>query len=313
MRIGNTKKLITNENEYINSMFGLINPDFHKPNRTGIDTYANYNYVFNFDIANNKKDLPVLLGKHTMLKGALTEIIWIMMGRTDNKFLVDNGVKYWTPWQKEDGNFGPIYGYQMRNFNGVDQLKDLMNGLRDNFESRRHMISLWNPNDLSKMALPPCHFHYHFTTYTRNNEKYINLHATQRSGDSFLGVPYDLLMFMYMLEIVAFVANINTSELFLTINDYHLYENHKDSLNKYDTNFWDNVHTQQNRNDLYPTSIKFKPFVYEMKKKNPNITIDEFLHYIVLNNFDVFDFKNRHGEIFTLPKNTPRITATVAV
>lgn len=309
-RIGNTDKLIESEQDYINSMFGLINKDFLKENRTGTDTYANYGYNLNFNIGDPTTPLPILLGKHTQLKGALVEIVWIMMGRTDNEFLTQNGVNYWTPWQRADGEFGPIYGYQMRNFNGNDQLKTLINDLRDNFESRRHMISLWNPTDLKEMVLAPCHFHYHFTTFRRNGEKFMNLHATQRSADSMVGIPYDLLMFMYMLKIVEFISDIKVAELFLTIHDYHLYENHRGPLAEYDENYHKNV---QLKEILHPTQIEFKPFVLEMKKKNPNITMDEFLHFIALSNFDIFEYKNLDGSEWKQSKDVKRIKAAVAV
>lgn len=308
-RVGNTNKLILSEQDYINSMFGLIDEKNLKNNRTGTDTYANYGYQFNFNIGDPTKQLPILMGKHTQLKGALVEIVWILMGRTDNKFLEDNGVKYWKPWQDSNGEFGPIYGEQMRNFNGVDQLKELIYGLKNNFESRRHIASLWNPTDLTKMALPPCHFNYHFTTFKVQSEKYFNLHVLQRSGDSFIGIPYDLLMFMFFMEIVGFVTDIKSNELFLTVNDYHLYENHLKPLSEYDRNY-SNIRTT---NKKYPTQIKFKDFVYDMKKENPDISMDEFLHYIALNDFDVFEFKDNTNSEFNLGPESIKIRAAVAV
>ena len=310
LKDGNTNKEINNEFDYINSMMGLIKPENLKPNRTGVATYANYNYMFNFDIKNPNKPLPILIGKHTMLKGGLVELVWMMTGRTDNKFLRDNGVNYWTPWQNEDGEFGPIYGHQMRNFNGKDQLVDVIRSLKNNFGSRRHIISLWNPSDLEKMALPPCHFIYHFTTYVDNNtqKKMMNVHTTMRSLDSLLGLPYDLLLSLYMTKIIGFVCEIDSDSLFLNAADYHLYENHIGNLSKYDDEYTKNA----NDGDKPPTQIDFKQFVYDsFKFERPGI--DEFLNFIILNNFDVFEFKSENGEIWKQNENIKRIGGKIAV
>ena len=302
-------KTIKSEFDYIQAMKSLINIKNLKDNRTGIKTYADYNYTFDFDLS-TEQELPILIGKHTALKGALVEIIWIMKGLTDNKFLTENGVKYWSPWVKEDGTFGPVYGHQMRNFNGKDQLLNLIEGFEMNFLSRRHLISLWNPNDLKDMALPPCHFLYNFTTHYNpiTKEKYFNLHVIQRSGDSFIGIPYDLLMFMYMMKIIGFVTGVEGRNLFLTVTDFHLYENHVEALTEYEKEFQKNFKTISK-----PVNIKWKDFVINEFLENGRPTIDSFLDFIVMNNFNVFEFKNKYDENWEGTKNLKKIKVDVAV
>lgn len=147
---------ITNENGYIESMNELAN-SVPQGDRTGVGTTKIFNQEFHFDIEGG--NLPILIGKNTGIKLALVELIWIMSGKNDLKWLKDNGVHYWDKWVKADGTFGPIYGTQMRNFGELgttDQLNNLIESLSNNFNSRRHIISLWDPTTLKKQALPPC-------------------------------------------------------------------------------------------------------------------------------------------------------------
>lgn len=319
---------IENESQYIQSMLELID-SVPQGDRTGTGTTKMFNQEFHFSLEN--ENLPVLIGKHTGLKTALVELVWIMKGRNDLEWLKKHGVNYWDEWVKEDGTFGPIYGPQMRNFAGmqVDQLLNVVDMLINNFDSRRNIISLWDPTTMKDQALPCCHCFYHITTYRDvNARKMFNLHVTQRSGDSYLGVPYDLLMFMYFMKIIELSANvqlgqydfINPSELFLTVNDYHLYSNHHDAVRKYAENYVNTryVH-EENSVDFKgcfnkpPQTIKFKKS-FDEKCFAEKLNINEILDLIVEYNFDVFEFYGYNREVeWKLPKNTPKIKADVAV
>ncbi len=311
---------IRNEKNYINSMMRLTKNKIIV-NRTGVGTSKSFNQVFEFNLDSPVQPLPILMGKHTGLKTALTELIWIMTGRNDLKFLKDNGVHYWDDWVKKDGTFGPIYGTQMRNFGltGVDQLRIVVDKLKNNFFDRRIIINLWDPTTMDEQALPPCHVFYHFTTSLDNSdEKIMNLHVTQRSGDSFLGIPYDLLMFMYMMKIVAFAASTETDKikvgtLFLTVNDYHLYENHIDIVKKYNQHYID----ENNKNQYcYPDTIEFKQEFID--KVGDDKDIDNILKTIIEMKFNVFNFYSsfmgsNEKFVWKQQPNLPKFKADVAV
>jgi len=318
------KKIIESEKDYIESMLELKQQHISS-DRTGVGTSKQFNRLFEFNIGDKTKPLPILIGKHTGLKTALVELVWIMKGRSDLKWLKDNGVHYWDKWVKEDGTFGPIYGEQMRNFalTGKDQLSDLVDSLQINVNSRRHIISLWDPTTLYKQSLPACHCFYHMTTEETPEAKIVNLHVTQRSGDSYLGIPYDLLMFMKFMEIVTFVVNhnlivsnpdsklIEVNKLFLTVNDYHLYSNHHKAIDKYSNEYAKN-------SEIYnpPTGIEFNDYIKswsnELIDNGIELDIDMMLDKIVERNFNIFKY-SIDNYIWTQPTNLLKINASVAV
>ena len=171
---------------------------------------------------------PLLLSKKVSFKAAKGELLWILHGRTDLKFLHEFGIKYWDPDYERsgrtDGTLGPVYGKQWRNFNGVDQLQRLIEGIKTRPESRRLMVSAWNPSELHQMALPPCH--YGFQVYI--NEGKLDLMWQQRSADVFLGLPYDIAMYGLLLHMLAKGANLKPGRLVAQLGDCHLYANHID-------------------------------------------------------------------------------------
>lgn len=237
----------------------LLNGNLQK-NRTGVDAYTIFN--FNLEIKNINKFFPVLNGKKVFPKLALKEVLWMLMGRTDVKWLNDNGVNYWNEWVLEDGTIGPSYGKQFRDFNGVDQLQNLLDKLFQNPYSRRHIITLWNPNDLDKMSLAPCMWNYLFTiverVYTVDGIKHIkstvNIHAHLRSNDAFLGAPYDFMFCAWFLKIVVLWLNNNAKNtknafekkhylagnIYYTADNFHVYENHVTQCFQYLRNIFEN-------------------------------------------------------------------------
>jgi thymidylate synthase len=169
---------------------------------------------------------PLLLSKKVSFNAALHELLWILHGRTDINYLRENGIKYWdADYERSgrtDGTLGPIYGAQWRNFNGVDQLQRLIEGINTRPESRRLMLNAWNPSQLHEMALPPCH--YGFQVYI--NEGKLDLMWQQRSADVFLGLPYDIAMYGLLLLMLAKGSGYEPGRLIAQLGDCHLYTNH---------------------------------------------------------------------------------------
>ena len=176
---------------------------------------------------------PILTGKKISFNAARTELLWILNGRTDLKYLEDNGVKYWRPDYERSGRtdetLGPVYGKQWRDFNGVDQLEKLVHSIKTNPDSRRLMVSAWNLVDMPNMVLPPCH--YAFQVYINNGV--IDLMWQQRSADVFLGLPYDIVMYGLLLEMLAKGAKLEAGKLIGQLGDCHLYNNHFDQAKIY--------------------------------------------------------------------------------
>ena len=237
----------TLETQYAESLEWFIANKSRQHNRTGIDTYVKTHQYFSY---HSDLEFPVLRCKKVYPKLALKELLWMLQGRTDLKWLHDHKVTYWDEWELPDGTIGKSYGYQYRNFNGVDQLNELVYNMIDNPTDRRLIISLWNPSDMPEMALPPCQFLYQFTC--NQSEKFsktwfVSLHTLQRSGDSFLGVPYNFVFNGFFLNIMCDMCNKLSSkeEMFIpsrihhTINNYHLYVNHMDATLKYLHNYHD--------------------------------------------------------------------------
>lgn len=197
----------------------------YKPDRTGTGTYSLFGKTLEHDMS---AGFPLLLSKKVSFKAAKFELLWILQGRTDIQYLRDNGINYWDPDYKRsgrtDGTLGPVYGKQWRDFNGVDQLQRLIVGIMTNPESRRLIVSAWNPPELHHMALPPCH--YGFQVYINNNQ--LDLMWQQRSADVFLGLPYDIAMYGLLLELLAKGAGYKPGRLIAQLGDCHLYSNHKE-------------------------------------------------------------------------------------
>lgn len=217
--------MINIDEEYKALLAGVLNGGKNKPDRTGVGTKA----VFGRTISHNMElGFPLITTKKISFNAALTEILWILQGRTDLKYLVDNGVNYWTPNYeasgRTDGTLGKVYGYQWRNFNGTDQLLSLLLDIQNNPSSRRLMVNAWNPSDLSDMALPPCH--YGFQIYI--NDGVMDLMWQQRSVDIFLGLPYDIAMYGLLLEMLAKGNGYKPGRLIGQLGDCHLYNNHLD-------------------------------------------------------------------------------------
>jgi thymidylate synthase len=222
--------MISIEDEYRRLMGEILHRGSNKADRTGTGTKSVFGRTIRHDMP---LGFPILTGKKISFNAARTELLWILNGRTDLKYLEDNGVKYWRPDYERSGRtdetLGPVYGKQWRDFNGVDQLEQLVYSISTNPNSRRLIISAWNPADMPDMVLPPCH--YGFQVYINNGV--MDLIWQQRSADVFLGLPYDIAMYGLLLEMLAKGAGLKAGQLIGQLGDCHLYNNHLEQAQVY--------------------------------------------------------------------------------
>jgi thymidylate synthase len=200
----------------------------HRDDRTGVGCSSIFNASLKLDVS---KYFPLITGRKMFQKTFDTEFEWFINGETNIQRFRDANVKIWDAWADENGDLGPVYGHQMRNFNdqNIDQMQMLIKNLIDDPDSRRHIISLWNPAQLDQMRLPPCYLYFQFFV---DNGK-LNMFVVQRSGDLFLGIPYDIALFTKILLYVAEKVNLKANLLEVQIIDAHIYDNQTDAIHKY--------------------------------------------------------------------------------
>lgn len=257
-----------------------------KGDRTGTGTKSVFGYQMRFDLSNG---FPMVTTKKLHLKSIIYELLWFLKGDTNIDYLKENGVNIWNAWADKNGDLGPVYGFQWRNWNndGIDQIKILVKELVNNPNSRRHLISAWNPSVLpdtsksfesnvanGKAALPPCHAFFQFYV---SNEK-LSCQLYQRSADVFLGVPFNIASYSLLTMMIAQVCNLKLGDFVHTFGDAHIYSNHFEQMNM---------------------QLKREPRSLPTMKLNPSVT-------------DIFDFK---FEDFTLENYDPHphIKGKVAV
>ena len=217
--------MISIQEEYRGLLSGILYGGKQKSDRTGTGTLSIFGRSIKHDMA---LGFPLLTTKKVYFNHAITELLWILQGRTDIKYLHKHNVSYWDPDYERsgrtDGNLGKIYGAQWRNFNGFDQLLYIIDNLKKNPSSRRLLLNSWNPADFNDMALPPCH--YGFQVYVNNNK--LDLIWQQRSADVFLGLPYDIAMYGLLILLLCKEFNFTPGILTGQLGDCHLYNNHLD-------------------------------------------------------------------------------------
>lgn len=213
------------ENQYRSLMRDILENGENKEDRTGTGTKSVFGRIIRHDMS---AGFPLLTAKKISFKAARTELLWILQGRTDLKYLEDNGVNYWRPDYERSGRtdetLGPVYGKQWRDFEGQDQLYNLVYSIENDPSSRRLMVSAWAPHEIKDMALPPCHYAFQINI----NNGVIDLMWMQRSADVFLGLPYDIAMYGLLLELLAKGNNLKPGKLIAQLGDCHLYNNHLD-------------------------------------------------------------------------------------
>ena len=217
--------MINIDEEYRGLLSGVFHAGKDKEDRTGTGTRSVFGRTIRHDM---RAGFPLLTTKKIYFKNAVTELLWILQGRTDMQYLHNHNLTYWdadyTRSGRTDGTLGKVYGYQWRNSNGVDQLYSLLQEITSNPSSRRLMVNSWNPGDLNDMALPPCH--YSFQVYINNGK--LDLMWQQRSVDIFLGLPYDIAMYGLLLLMLAKGFGYEPGTLIGQLGDCHLYNNHLD-------------------------------------------------------------------------------------
>lgn len=212
--------------QYHKLMQHILDNGVDRGDRTGTGTRSVFGYQMRFDLS---KGFPVITTKKLHLRSIIHELLWFISGDTNIKYLKDNKVSIWDEWADEDGNLGPVYGHQWRSWpdgkgGTIDQIKILIDGLKNNPESRRHIVSAWNVADIDKMALPPCHNMFQF--YVANGKLSCQLY--QRSADVFLGVPFNIASYALFTMMLAQVCGLEAGDFVHTFGDTHLYSNHFD-------------------------------------------------------------------------------------
>jgi len=216
--------------QYLDLMRHVRDHGARKDDRTGIGTLSVLGYQMRFDLA---AGFPVLTTKKLHLRSIMHELLWFLRGDTNVKYLRDNGVTIWDEWADKDGNLGPVYGAQWRSWPAhdgttIDQIADVINRIRKNPDSRRLIVTAWNPADVDRMALPPCHCLFQF--YVANGRLSCQLY--QRSADIFIGVPFNIASYALLTHMVAHVTGLKAGEFVHTLGDAHLYLNHLDQANE---------------------------------------------------------------------------------
>jgi len=212
--------------QYLDLLSHVLDSGVDRGDRTGTGTRSIFGYQMRFDLG---EGFPVLTTKKLHLKSIIHELLWFLAGDTNIAYLKENGVSIWDEWADAEGNLGPVYGYQWRSWPApdgrhIDQIANLLRDLRTNPHSRRLVVSAWNPALIEEMALPPCHCLFQF--YVANGRLSCQLY--QRSGDIFIGVPFNIASYALLTMMVAQVAGLKPGEFIHTLGDAHLYANHFD-------------------------------------------------------------------------------------
>lgn len=216
--------------QYHNLLRHIIDTGTCKMDRTGVGTISIFGHQIRFNLS---EGFPVLTTKKLHLKSIIHELLWFLQGDTNVKYLKENGVRIWDEWADENGNLGPVYGHQWRSWSKpdgstVDQISNLVQGLKNNPDSRRHIVSAWNVADIQNMALPPCHCLFQF--YVADGKLSCQLY--QRSADVFLGVPFNIASYALLTLMLAQVCDLEPGDFVHTFGDVHLYLNHIDQANE---------------------------------------------------------------------------------
>lgn len=210
--------------QYLDLLNHIMENGTQKSDRTGTGTRSVFGYQMRFNLADG---FPVMTTKKLHLKSIIHELLWFLNGDTNVKYLQENGVRIWNEWADEDGNLGHIYGYQWRSwpdYNGghIDQIKEVVETLKNNPDSRRIIVSAWNVADLPNMNLPPCHAFFQF--YVADGK--LSLQLYQRSADCFLGVPFNIASYALLLMMMAQVTGLEVGDFVHTLGDAHIYNDH---------------------------------------------------------------------------------------
>ncbi len=256
--------------QYLNLLDHVLKNGVKKEDRTGTGTISTFGYQMRFNL---QEGFPLLTTKKLHLKSIIYELLWFLKGDTNIKYLNDHKVKIWDEWADENGDLGNVYGHQWRSWpapNGesVDQISQIIESIKNNPDSRRHIVSAWNVADLKNMALPPCHILFQF--YVANGKLSCQLY--QRSADIFLGVPFNIASYAILLKMVARATGLEAYEFVHTLGDAHIYLNHIDQVKLQLTRepkALPNLKINPDKKDIF--SFDFNDFVLENYESHPHI------------------------------------------
>ncbi|MDX9881199.1 MAG: thymidylate synthase [Prolixibacteraceae bacterium] len=214
--------------QYLDLLDHVLKNGTEKQDRTGTGTISVFGYQMRFNLG---EGFPVLTTKKLHLKSIIHELLWFLTGDTNIKYLTDNGVRIWNEWADENGDLGHIYGYQWRSWptpdgGHIDQISEVVNSIRNNPDSRRHLVSAWNVGELDKMNLPPCHLLFQF--YVADGKLSCQLY--QRSCDVFLGVPFNIASYALLTMMMAQATGLQPGDFVWTGGDVHIYQNHLEQV-----------------------------------------------------------------------------------
>jgi len=255
---------------YLDLLQHILDTGVEKSDRTGTGTISCFGYQMRFDL---QEGFPMLTTKKLHLKSIIYELLWFLKGDTNIKYLKDNGVGIWDEWADKNGDLGPVYGHQWRSWVGADgqvhdQIKDVLNTIKTNPDSRRMIVNAWNVGDLQKMALTPCHALFQF--YVANGKLSCQLY--QRSADVFLGVPFNIASYALLTMMIAQVCGLQYGEFIHTFGDVHLYSNHVEQAKLQLTRTPFPLPTMKINPDVKDLfDFKFEDFTLENYQSHPHI------------------------------------------
>ena len=214
--------------QYLDLLHKIKEEGVIREDRTGTGTKSIFGYQMRFNMSDG---FPLLTTKKLHLKSIIHELLWFLSGDTNIKYLQDNGVRIWNEWADENGDLGPVYGHQWRSWSdykggSIDQIQHAVDLIKNNPESRRILVSAWNPADIDNMALPPCHCLFQF--YVADGK--LSLQLYQRSADVFLGVPFNIASYALLLQMMSQVTGLECGDFVHTTGDTHLYLNHLEQV-----------------------------------------------------------------------------------
>lgn len=252
---------------YLDLMRYVRTQGTYKSDRTGTGTYSVFGYQMRYDL---QQGFPLVTTKKVHLRSIIHELLWFLKGDTNIAYLKENGVSIWDEWADKQGNLGPVYGYQWRSWpsgNGdtVDQISNLIQQIKTNPDSRRLLVSAWNPALVDEMALPPCHCLFQF--YVADGRLSCQLY--QRSADIFLGVPFNIASYALLTHMIAQVCNLEVGDFVHTLGDAHLYANHLEQTD-----------LQLSREPFALPQVKLNPAVKDLFQFTfDDISIENYQHH----------------------------------
>ena len=264
---------------YLDLMRHVLEHGSEKTDRTGTGTRAVFGWQMRFDLG---KGFPLLTTKKLHLRSIIHELLWFLQGDSNIRYLKENKVGIWDEWADADGNLGPVYGHQWRHWASpdgreIDQIRQLVDGLKNNPDSRRHIVSAWNPADVDKMALPPCHalFQFYVAPASPNDADQrpkLSCQLYQRSADIFLGVPFNIASYALLTLMLAQICDYQPGDFVHTLGDAHLYSNHFEQAKlqlERAPRPWPTMRLNPEVKDLF--AFRFEDFTLEGYDPHPHI------------------------------------------